>query len=597
MTAALRRSVSSLQVPNYRRYFAGQIVSLSGNWMQMVAEMWLILELTGSGVAVGVTAALQFLPMLLFGAWGGVIADRFPKRSLLVATQATMALPALGLWGLTAAGVVAPWMVFALVFARGAVNSVDNPTRQSFVIEMVGADRVVNAVGLNSVLIHSARIFGPAGAGILIATIGVAPCFLLNAATFAVMIAALRSMEPEQLSSPEPGRGGDGGVAEGLRYVRSEPALWIPLAMMALVGTLAFNFQVLLPLLARFTFEGGATAYSALAVAMAAGSICGALFTGSRGRVSDRMIVGAALAFGAGSLLVAAAPSLPLAMAALVPLGAASVTFAAGVNSTLQLSAAPAMRGRVLALYSVVFLGSTPIGGPTVGWLAEVAGPRAGLVLGALAAVGAALFGTVAFARKRGEDPLHALRRLPGSHRWRWGRLRGRRPVPVQAGGPDQLHRLERGAGLDVEADAVALLDRGHGGLPSAPRERDQDRVAGADRRHLGPEPAGDPGTDRECADRPEAKECDPPGALPREAGRGPGPGEGSRHRLARTRRAADEPTRHHRDRPPCDPDRERGGIRVTVRDHGADRAERGRHAGDEQHGHAQQVAEQQGRS
>ena len=207
MTAALRRSFSSLEIPNYRRYFAGQIVSLSGNWMQMVAEMWLILELTGSGVAVGVTSALQFLPILVFGAWGGVIADRWPKRSLLVVTQTAMAVPALALWGLTATGAVVPWMVFALVFVRGLVNAVDNPTRQSFVIEMVGADRVVNAVGLNSVLVHSARILGPAGAGLLIATVGVAPCFLLNAATFVAMIVALRGMDPALIDDPALRRG------------------------------------------------------------------------------------------------------------------------------------------------------------------------------------------------------------------------------------------------------------------------------------------------------------------------------------------------------------------------------------------------------
>ena len=225
VSAALRRSFTSLAVPNYRRYFAGQIVSLSGNWMQMVAEMWLILALTGSGVAVGVTSALQFLPMLLFGAWGGLLADRFPKRSLLIVTQTLMAIPALALWALTAAGVVAPWMVFALVFVRGAVNSVDNPTRQSFVIEMVGADRVVNAVSLNSVLIHSARILGPAGAGILIATLGVAPCFLVNALSFAAMIVALRRMEPARAPPPRPGRRAASAarVRAALRYVRREP--------------------------------------------------------------------------------------------------------------------------------------------------------------------------------------------------------------------------------------------------------------------------------------------------------------------------------------------------------------------------------------
>ncbi|MGH2980783.1 MAG: MFS transporter, partial [Solirubrobacterales bacterium] len=177
MTAALRRSFDSLQVPNYRRYFWGQIVSLSGNWMQTVAELWLVLSLTDSGVAVGLTTALQFLPMLLFGAWGGLLADRFSKRRLLIVTQVLMAVPALVLFTLSAAGVVSAWMVYAIVFARGTVNAVDNPTRQSFAIEMVGASRVVNAVSLNSVLIHVARIAGPGLAGVLIATAGVTPCF------------------------------------------------------------------------------------------------------------------------------------------------------------------------------------------------------------------------------------------------------------------------------------------------------------------------------------------------------------------------------------------------------------------------------------
>jgi MFS family permease len=365
--------------------------------------VWLILALTGSGVAVGVVSALQFLPMLLFAAWGGVLADRIPKRRLISITQLAMAVPALTLFAITVTGVVAPWMVFALVFLRGTANSIENPARQSFVIEMVGADRVVNAVGLNSVLIHSARIFGPAGAGLLIATVGVAPCFLLNAATFAAMIVALRGMDPARLSEP-PAADGDrqaAGVGAAVRYLRSEPRLLIPLLMMALVGTFAFNFQVLLPLLGSFTFDGGAAAYSALAVAMAVGSVTGALATGARGRVSERLIVGAALAFGAFALLAAAAPSLPLAMLALVPLGFTSVTFAATINSTLQLGARPEMRGRVMALYSVVFLGSTPIGGPLCGWLAETWSPRVALLVGGVAALVAALGARLAFARER----------------------------------------------------------------------------------------------------------------------------------------------------------------------------------------------------
>jgi len=399
VSAALRRSFTSLSVPNYRRYFAGQLVSLSGNWMQIVAEMWLILSLTGSGVAVGVTSALQFLPFLLFGAFGGLLADRFPKRSLLIVTQTLMALPALTLWAITAAGAVEPWMVWALVFARGSVNAVDNPTRQSFAIEMVGADRVVNAVSLNNALIHSARIIGPAGAGLVIATIGIAPCFLVNALSFAAMIFALRSMDPQELRPAPVATRGPGAVRAGLAYVMRTPALAIPLAMMAVVGTLGYNFQVILPLLARFSFDGGPATYTALAVAMGAGSVAGALAAGARGRVGPGLLVAAAFGFGSVALIAAVAPSVPLEIAALVPLGAASVTFAAGVNSSLQLDAAPAMRGRVMALYSVVFLGSTPIGGPIAGWLSQTIDPRAALVMTGAAALAAAIGARVAFSR------------------------------------------------------------------------------------------------------------------------------------------------------------------------------------------------------
>ena len=182
MTAALHRTFSSLAVRNYRRYFVGQVVSISGNWMQIVAEMWLVVELTGSGAAVGITAGLQFLPVLLFAAWGGVLADRFDKRTLLTITQLCMALPAVALWGLTAGGQIEIWMVYALVLARGSVTAIDNPARQSFVTEMVGGERVVNAVALNSVIVHSARIVGPAAAAVLIALLGVAACFAVNAA-------------------------------------------------------------------------------------------------------------------------------------------------------------------------------------------------------------------------------------------------------------------------------------------------------------------------------------------------------------------------------------------------------------------------------
>jgi MFS family permease len=399
VTAALRRSFTSLEVPNYRRYFAGQLVSLSGNWMQTVAEMWLILELTGSGVAVGVTSALQFLPILVFGAWGGVLADRWPKRSLLVVTQSAMAAPALALWALTAAGVVEPWMVFGLVFVRGAVNSIDNPTRQSFVIEMVGADRVVNAVSLNSVLVHSARVAGPALAGVLIATVGVEPCFVLNALSFAAMIVALAGMDQTQLRPAPRVAAAPGAVRSALRYVRATPELAVPLALMALVGTLGFNFQVILPLLARFSFDGGASEYAALLCAMGLGSVVCALVTGARGRTGPGLIAAAALAFGLSALLAAAMPTLALEIPVLALLGAASVTFAASINSTLQLAVSLEMRGRVMALYSIVFLGSTPIGAPLAGWLSEAIDPRAALVMAGIAAIVGGLLTRVAFDR------------------------------------------------------------------------------------------------------------------------------------------------------------------------------------------------------
>lgn len=409
MTAAIRHSFNSLEVPNYRRYFTGQLISLSGTWMQTVAAVWVVLSLTGSGVAVGLTTALQFLPMLLIGAWGGLLADRIPKRRLLIATQALMAIPAIGLFAVTATGVVAPWMVYLAVFAMGSVNAVDNPTRQSFVIEMVGPDRVVNAVSLNSVIVQAARIVGPAFAGILIATVGVVPCFAINALTFVAMILALWGMDPARLHAAPPARHEADAIRAGLRYVLRTPELLVPLALMALVGTLGFNFQVVLPLLAKFSFESGAMTYAALVSAMAVGSIVGALINGHRGRTGPRLIAAGALAFGVAALLAALMPSLAFEVPALMLLGAASVTFAATINSTLQLAVSPEMRGRVMALYSVVFLGSTPIGGPLAGWLAQSYDPRIALLLAAASGLTAAWVAKIGFERYEIRTAEHAI--------------------------------------------------------------------------------------------------------------------------------------------------------------------------------------------
>jgi MFS family permease len=399
VSAALARTFTSLAIPNYRRYFAGQVVSISGNWCQTVAEMWLIVQLTGSGVSVGVVAGLQFLPVLLLGAWGGLIADRIPKRPLLMVTQALLALPAFSLWVLYSQGLATVGIVYALVFLRGMVTAFDNPARQSFVAELVGPDRVVNAVGLNSVVVHTSRIAGPAAAGALIAAFGVGPCFLLNTASFGAMLIALRGMDRAALQPTAVAGRERGQLRSALAYVRRTPELSVPLAMMAVVGTLSYNFQVLLPLLARFTWGGTASTYAALTVAMGVGSVSGALVSGARRRVTPRLLVVAAILFGVFEAAAAAAPSLPLQLVALAGLGAVSVTFAASVNSSLQLAVDPAMRGRVMSLYSVVFLGSTPIGAPLVGWLAEIGGPRAGLVLGAAAALLTGIVARAAYAR------------------------------------------------------------------------------------------------------------------------------------------------------------------------------------------------------
>ena len=462
----LGRALQSLSVPNYRRYFAGQIVSLSGNWMQTVAEMWLVVSITGSGVSVGLTAALQFLPMLVLGAYGGVVADRVDKRRFLMVTQVLAALPPLTLFALAETGGAQVWAIYVLVFARGLVNAFDNPARQAFVSELVGTEGVVNAVSLNSVIVHTARIAGPAVAGVLIATLGVGPCFALNALSFGAMFVALRGMDPAALHLSRRAVRARGQIREAAREAWRRPALRVPLLMMVLVGTLSFNFQVLLPLFASTTWHGTALAYALLTSAMGVGSVAGALVSGARGRVSPNLLVAAAALFGVAELAAAAAPSLALQALALVPLGAASVTFAAGVNSSLQLAAPDHLRGRIMALYSVVFIGSTPIGAPLVGWLAETAGPRSGLVLGAVAALTAAAaaqgflrrhlaetkgtsrtfddaWGSGPITSSQTAPPTSGSTRLPGPSHARRRRLR---PRPLRAGAAGSTRHSRSGS-------------------------------------------------------------------------------------------------------------------------------------------------------
>ena len=384
-----RRALAPLSIPNYRRYYLGQLFARCGVWVQTVAELWLVLRLTGSGLSLGFTTALQFTPMLLVGAWSGLLADRLPKRRILLAAMTLMVVPAAALFMLTVTGAVELWMVYGLVLLRGVGHAFDHPVRQAFVMEIVGARHVAAAVSLNAALVSSARLVGPAVGGTIIAAAGVPPCFALSAALFAGAVIALAALDESALHPSDRVARGPGQLRAGLRYVCSTPELLAPLAAMALVGTLAFNFPILLPLMAKFSFDAGAGTYGALAGAMGAGAIVGALLNAARHSPGLRDLTLLALAFGVLMAALAVVPSLPLALAVLVPLGAASTVFSASVNAVLQLASSPFMRGRVMALYSVLFIGSAPLGGPIVGWVSEHSGPRAGVFVGAAATLAA----------------------------------------------------------------------------------------------------------------------------------------------------------------------------------------------------------------
>jgi MFS family permease len=408
LRAAGRLTFASLAVPNYRHYVSGQGVSLVGTWMQMVAQSWLVLELTHSSIDLGVIVAIQTLPVLLLCPYGGVVADRVDKRRLMVVLQSLMGVQALVLGVLTVAGVVRFWEVAVLAALLGLNSAFENPARQSFILEMVGPEHLRNAVTLNSVLVNAARTVGPAVAGVLIATVGVGVCFIANAASFAVVVATLLTLDRSQLNPSKPTPREPGQLREGLRYVRHTPELAVPLVMMALAGMLTYEFAVTLPVVDRESLHGGAAAYGLMTAAMGIGAVAGGLVTAARGRTGIRALTIAALAFGATILLAAVAPNLPLELVALAIAGAGSVAFMAIGNSTLQLGAAPQMRGRVMSLWFVAFQGSTPLGGPIVGWVAAAAGARVGLGLGGVTCLVVALLGALALRRlaARGHPPL-----------------------------------------------------------------------------------------------------------------------------------------------------------------------------------------------
>jgi MFS family permease len=396
-----RRTFRSLRIYNYRLFFFSQVVSMSGTWMQSVAQNWLVLQLTGSSVALGVTVGLQFGPVLVLGAWAGALADRVDKRKLLIATQSAAAALALVLGVLTLADVVTVWMIWVLAGLTGTAVALDMPSRQSFVYEMVGPDDLANAVGLNGVIINSSRIVGPAIGGVLIAGVGVAPCFLFNAASFLAVIAALFLMRTTELFRSKPVARKRGQVREGLRYVWRTPELRTPLVMMAVVSTLAYNYSVVLPLMTKSVFGRGGGAYGALSAAMGAGALIGALLMASRARPSTRLLVASTFAFGAGALLLAVAPGYVAAAVLLVGIGGSAMLFNGTTNSLLQLNAGQAMRGRVMALWAVVFLGSTPIGGPITGLLVRGLGVRWAVAIGGFATMATAAAAYPSLRRRR----------------------------------------------------------------------------------------------------------------------------------------------------------------------------------------------------
>jgi MFS family permease len=397
-----------LRTRNYRLYFSGQLISVPGTWLQTVAQAWLVLELSSSGSALGLTVALQTVPVLVLGAWTGSVADAVDKRRLLIVTQAAQGLLALALGILTLTGAVELWMVWILAFGLGIARAFDTPTRQAFVSELVEGPALARAIGINSTVVSAARMIGPAAGGVIIALFGVGECFVINAASFVGPLIGLLAMDTAKLYRPDVRAARTPhAVRAGLSYVRSRRDLLIPLLMMAIIGTLAYEFQVTIPLMAHSTFHLGAAGFGLLYAAMGAGAVVSGVTLAGKvpGRVRTLVISAAALGVALGA--AALAPGPVAAAIALAFTGAASVVYSSSTNGTLQIRADPSMRGRVVALYVMAFMGSTAIGGPLVGVVGQVVGPRASLWVGALGCVAAVLLalGLGQRERRRSEAP------------------------------------------------------------------------------------------------------------------------------------------------------------------------------------------------
>ena len=406
----------ALSVRNYRLYFTGQVLSNTGTWMQRVAQDWLVLDLSGtSGVALGITTGLQFLPYLLFSLWGGTLADRIERRRLLVWTQGAMGLLALALGAVTLLGLATVTLVYVFAFLLGCASAIDNPARQAFVNEIVGPDDLTNAIALNSASFNLARLGGPALAGVMVALIGSGWVFILNAASFGVTIMALLLMRGTELF-PQVRRAGSVRLSQGLHYVRARRDLILVLALAFGVATFGLNYQITMALMARQQFHLGAEAFGLMSTFLALGALAGSLIAARRTRVSLRLVFVAAMLFGAVEIVVGLSPTYITMLLVLPFAGILAMTFTTSAQSFLQTHSEDWVRGRVMGLYTLVFFGGTPIGAPLIGWAADRFGPRSGLVVGGL---GTAVWTAVAFGLywlSRSRDAAEPLPALDADH-------------------------------------------------------------------------------------------------------------------------------------------------------------------------------------
>jgi MFS family permease len=393
--AATRQTFHSLRSRNFRLFFGGQIVSQVGNWLTLVAQVLLVTDLGGGGIDLGLLAAAQFGPVLLIGPWAGLVADRSDKRKLLITVQAIAMVQSFALAALAFGGNPPLVAIYAVAFVGGITVAFDNPARRAFVVEMVPEEDINNAVSLNSALMTSARVVGPALAGLLVVTAGFGWAFALDGISYVTVITALAMMRSNELRRPPITAKAKGQVRAGLRYARSVPDLWVPLMMMVIVGTLAYNFNVVFPLFVTEDLGGTNLTFTLLFSVVSVGALAGALIAAHRSRVDIRSVAMAAIGYGAALALMTLAPSTPFAFAAGVLVGLGSIFFLTASTAIVQIRSDPSMRGRVLALQAMVFLGSTPIGGPILGWICEAFGARTGVAVGAVAALAAGGWGMV----------------------------------------------------------------------------------------------------------------------------------------------------------------------------------------------------------